>query len=61
MPDTDVFVRETEQERRIEELFEAYRSDIVAYCGWRAGSRSDAQDAVAEVFLAAANRRGGTP
>ena len=56
MPDTDVFVRETEQERRFEELFAAHRSDIVAYCGWRAASPSDAQDAVAEVFLAAWRR-----
>jgi RNA polymerase sigma-70 factor, ECF subfamily len=61
MPDTDVFVRETEQERRFEELFEAYRSDIVAYCGWRASSPSDAQDAVAEVFLAAWRRLDALP
>jgi RNA polymerase sigma factor (sigma-70 family) len=52
----DVFVRDAEQERRFEELFEAYRSDIVAYCGWRSASASDAQDAVAEVFLAAWRR-----
>jgi RNA polymerase sigma factor (sigma-70 family) len=52
----DVFVRDAEQERRFEELFEVYRSDIVAYCGWRASSPSDAQDAVAEVFLAAWRR-----
>lgn len=49
-------MRDGEQERRFEELFEAYRSDIVAYCGWRSASASDAQDAVAEVFLAAWRR-----
>jgi RNA polymerase sigma-70 factor, ECF subfamily len=54
-------VREHEQERRFEELFEAYRSDIVAYCGWRAGSPSDAQDAVADVFLAAWRRLDDVP
>jgi RNA polymerase sigma-70 factor (ECF subfamily) len=56
VPDMDVFVRESDQERRFEELFEAYRADVVAYCGWRADSDSDAQDAVAEVFLTAWRR-----
>jgi RNA polymerase sigma factor (sigma-70 family) len=41
---------------RFEALFAAYSSDIVAYCGWRAGSASDAQDAAAEVFLTAWRR-----
>jgi RNA polymerase sigma factor (sigma-70 family) len=41
---------------RFDELFEAYCSDIVAYCRWRASSRSDAEDAVSEVFLTAWRR-----
>ena len=48
--------RESERSRRFDELFASYSSDIVAYCGWRAGSASDAQDAVAEVFLTAWRR-----
>jgi RNA polymerase sigma factor (sigma-70 family) len=44
---------ESERRRRLEALFESYGPGIVAYCGWRAGSTSDAQDAVAEVFLTA--------
>jgi len=48
--------REPERRRRFDALFESYSSDIVAYCGWRAASTSDAQDAVAEVFLTAWRR-----
>jgi RNA polymerase sigma factor (sigma-70 family) len=47
---------ERERRRRFEVLFASYSSDIVAYCGWRADSMSDAQDAVAEVFLTAWRR-----
>lgn len=47
---------ESERRRRFDALFSSYSSDIVAYCGWRAGSASDAQDAVAEVFLTAWRR-----
>ncbi len=47
---------ESERSQRFEALFASYSSDIVAYCGWRAGSASDAQDAVAEVFLTAWRR-----
>src|SRR5262249_41410869 len=36
--------------------FATYSSDVVAYCGWRADSDSDAQDAVSEVFLTAWRR-----
>jgi RNA polymerase sigma factor (sigma-70 family) len=51
-------MREGEQERRqrFNALFASYSSDIVAYCGWRAASASDAQDAAAEVFLIAWRR-----
>lgn len=52
---------EHEQERRFDALFEAYRADVVAYCGWRAGSAADAQDAVAEVFLTAWRRLDDVP
>lgn len=45
-----------ERSRRFDDLFAAYSADIVAYCGWRAASPSDAQDAVAEVFLTAWRR-----
>jgi RNA polymerase sigma-70 factor (ECF subfamily) len=52
----NVLVRENDRKRRFEKLFESYSADVVAYCGWRAGSESDAQDAVAEVFLTAWRR-----
>jgi RNA polymerase sigma factor (sigma-70 family) len=48
--------RESERRQRFNALFASYGSDIVAYCGWRAGSPSDAQDAAAEVFLTAWRR-----
>ena len=47
--------------RRFDALFASYSSDIVAYCGWRAGSGSDAQDAAAEVFLTAWRRLDALP
>jgi hypothetical protein len=45
-----------ERRRRFDVLFASYSSDVVAYCSWRAASASDAQDAVAEVFLTAWRR-----
>jgi RNA polymerase sigma factor (sigma-70 family) len=51
---------ESERRRRFDALFASYSSDIVAYCGWRAGA-SDAQDAVAEVFLTAWRRLDEVP
>lgn len=45
-----------ERTERFDALFGAFGRDIVAYCGWRSESASDAQDAVAEVFLAAWRR-----
>jgi RNA polymerase sigma factor (sigma-70 family) len=48
--------RESERRQRFDRLFADYGADIVAYCGWRAGSAHDAQDAVADVFLIAWRR-----
>jgi RNA polymerase sigma factor (sigma-70 family) len=47
---------EVERRQRFNALFASYSSDIVAYCSWRAASASDAQDAVADVFLTAWRR-----
>ena len=47
---------ESDRRRRFDALFASYSSDVVAYCGWRAASASDAQDAAAEVFLVAWRR-----
>jgi RNA polymerase sigma factor (sigma-70 family) len=52
---------ETERRQRFNTLFASYGPDIVAYCGWRAGSPSDGQDAVAEVFLTAWRRLDDVP
>ena len=52
---------QSERRQRFDALFAAHSSDIVAYCGWRAGSASDAQDAVAEVFLTAWRRLDEVP
>ena len=52
--------RDSERRRRFDALFAAYSKDIVAYCGWRAGS-ADAQDAAAEVFLTAWRRLDALP
>jgi len=52
---------ENESRRRFDALFAAYGPDIVAYCSWRAGSESDAQDAAAEVFLTAWRRVDAVP
>lgn len=52
---------ENQRQRRFNALFASYSSDMVAYCSWRAGSRSDAQDAVADVFLTAWRRLDDVP
>jgi RNA polymerase sigma-70 factor, ECF subfamily len=50
-----------ERKRRFDALFASYGSDIVAYCTWRSGSTSDAQDAAADVFLTAWRRLDEVP
>jgi RNA polymerase sigma factor (sigma-70 family) len=50
-----------EDHDRFDRLFAAYSADIVAYCGWRARSAADAQDAVADVFLIAWRRLDDVP
>jgi RNA polymerase sigma-70 factor (ECF subfamily) len=50
-----------QDEARFDALFADYGPDVVAYCAWRAGSPSDAQDAVAEVFLTAWRRLDKVP
>src|SRR5262245_55288719 len=59
----EVRVEEAERRRtrRFDELFASYGADVVAYCRWRAGSASDAQDAVADVFLTAWRRLDDVP
>jgi hypothetical protein len=52
---------DNERKQRFDALFAAHRSDVVSYCGWRASSASDAQDAAAEVFLIAWRRLDGVP
>jgi RNA polymerase sigma-70 factor, ECF subfamily len=52
---------ELDRRRRFNGLFASYGSDIVAYCSWRADSESDAQDAVADVFLTAWRRLDAVP
>src|SRR5262245_7728742 len=50
-----------ERRTRFDTLFAAFSEDIVAYCRWRAGPASDAQDAVSEVFLTAWRRLDEVP
>lgn len=52
---------EAERGRRFAALYEVYGADVVAYCTWRADSASDAQDAVADVFLTAWRRLDDVP
>ena len=54
-------VADNQRERRFDALFEAYLADMVAFCGWRAQTAADAQDAVSEVFLAAWRRLDDVP
>ena len=50
-----------DRSQRFDALFTAYGRDIVAYCGWRASSPTDAQDAAADVFLTAWRRLDSVP
>jgi RNA polymerase sigma-70 factor, ECF subfamily len=56
-----VTTRETDRRQRFDALFASYGPDIVSYCRWRAGSPSDAEDAVADVFLTAWRRLDEVP
>jgi RNA polymerase sigma factor (sigma-70 family) len=53
--------RSSENQKRFDALFADHGADVVAYCGWRAASASDAQDAVADVFLTAWRRLADVP
>ena len=53
--------RSSENQKRFDALFADHGSDVVAYCGWRSASASDAQDAVADVFLTAWRRLADVP
>ena len=53
--------RSIENEQRLDALFAEHGPDLVAYCGWRAVSTSDAQDAVSDVFLTAWRRLDDVP
>jgi RNA polymerase sigma-70 factor (ECF subfamily) len=46
---------------RFDLLFERHVTGIASYCRWRSGSLTDAEDAVAEVFLIAWRRLGDVP
>ena len=50
-----------ERARRFDALFRERSPDVIAYCRRRARSSSDAQDAVAEVFLTAWRRLDDVP
>lgn len=51
--------REARRRERFDSLFEAHGLDIASYCKWRTSSIADAEDAVAEVFLASMLRPTG--
>jgi RNA polymerase sigma-70 factor (ECF subfamily) len=53
--------RDAAGRRRFDALFESHRFDVASYCSWRAASRSDAEGAVAEVFLVAWRRIESVP
>jgi RNA polymerase sigma factor (sigma-70 family) len=52
---------ENERNGRFDALFQRHVADVVAYCRWKAGSTSDAEEAVAEVFLTAWRRLDDIP
>jgi len=59
--DGHLVTRDAAGRRRFDALFEGHRFDVASYCSWRATSRSDAEDAVAEVFLVAWRRIESVP
>jgi len=52
---------DADRRRRFDALFAAFRLDVASYCSWRTGSRADAEDAAAEVFLTAWRRIESVP
>jgi len=56
-----VVERDGERRHRFDALFAAYKRDVAAYCNWRTTSTTDAEDAVAEVFLVAWRRFDDVP
>jgi RNA polymerase sigma factor (sigma-70 family) len=54
-------VTDRDRKRRFDALFTSFARDLVVYCGWRAQSPSDAQDAAADVFLTAWRRLDEVP
>ena len=56
-----VVLGERERRQRFAALYHAHRVDIAAYCRWRTATPSDAEDAVAEVFLVAWRRLADVP
>jgi DNA-directed RNA polymerase specialized sigma24 family protein len=52
---------ERERRQQFAALYHAHRVDIAAYCRWRTSTPSDAEDAVAEVFLVAWRRLDDIP
>jgi RNA polymerase sigma-70 factor (ECF subfamily) len=53
--------QDSARRRRFDELFGDHGAGVVAYCGWRADSHADAQDAAADVFLTAWRRLDEVP
>jgi RNA polymerase sigma factor (sigma-70 family) len=59
--DGHLVTSEAARRRRFDALFDGHRFDVASYCSWRTASRSDAEDAVAEVFLVAWRRIDSVP
>jgi DNA-directed RNA polymerase specialized sigma24 family protein len=59
--DGHLVTRDAADRRRFDALFEGHRFDVASYCSWQAASRSDAEDAAADVFLVAWRRIESVP